>query len=122
MIRSEFQKYREILHSMIEKLEQEEAHLRHKVMRVIEQDGMSEQEPYHSPEDERPELAQNEVALSVLGSEDTLLSECQAALQRMEEGKFGICEQCGHAIARKRLEAAPYARLCMRCAREGEPE
>ena len=122
MIKNDLQKYREQLDSMIGKLEEEEAHLRHKVMRVVEPEGISEQEPYHSQEDERPELAQNEVALSVLGSEDTLLGECQAALQRIEKGTFGICELCGHGIAQQRLRAAPYARLCMRCVREAGSE
>jgi DnaK suppressor protein len=122
MMTSELQKYGDQLRRMIGTMQEEEFHLRHKVMRVVEPEGLSEQEPYHSQDDERPELAQNEVALSVLGSEDTLLGECQAALQRLEKGMFGICEQCGHGIARKRLEAAPFARFCMRCAREVAPE
>ena len=122
MIQIELQKYGAQLRSMIEKLQEEEAHLRRKVMRVVEPEGLSEQEPYHSPEDERPELAQNEVALSVWGSEDTWLGECQAALQRIEKGTFGICESCGIGIGQKRLQVAPYARFCMRCARGAATE
>ncbi|HXG76476.1 MAG TPA: TraR/DksA C4-type zinc finger protein [Gaiellaceae bacterium] len=42
-----------------------------------------------------------------------LLEEVEAALRRIEEGSFGRCEACGRPIAPERLEAVPYARLCL---------
>ncbi|HLW64002.1 MAG TPA: TraR/DksA family transcriptional regulator [Gemmataceae bacterium] len=122
MSKSELQKHRNQLEDMIARLHDEEAHLRHKVMRAEEPSGIAEQEPYHNPEEERAELAQNEIALSVLENEDSLLGECQAALQRIKKGKYGICESCAHTIGQKRLNAAPYARFCVRCAREATPD
>lgn len=41
----------------------------------------------------------------------------EAALARIEDGEFGWCEACGEAIAPKRLEIDPTARLCIACAR-----
>lgn len=38
------------------------------------------------------------------------------ALRRMEDGKYGKCSHCGHAIASERLKALPYATHCIRCA------
>lgn len=42
--------------------------------------------------------------------------EVQLALQRIEDGTYGECEQCGEAINSARLEAMPAARLCINCA------
>jgi len=43
------------------------------------------------------------------------LLETDAALARIEEGKFGRCDGCGGAIGRQRLLALPAARLCIEC-------
>jgi RNA polymerase-binding transcription factor DksA len=43
----------------------------------------------------------------------------EAALQRINEGRYGICEQCGGSIRDERLEVLPYTRLCMACATNG---
>lgn len=48
------------------------------------------------------------------------LKRIATALQRIEEGEFGCCEECGEAIAGARLEIDPSARLCIRCASEAE--
>lgn len=44
-----------------------------------------------------------------------LLYHIDEALQRIEQGNYGRCEECGHPIAKKRLEALPHARLCIEC-------
>jgi RNA polymerase-binding transcription factor DksA len=64
-----------------------------------------------------------EVARGVLLSEEHLLAEVRAALDRFDAGTFGRCEGCGRAVARARLRAIPYARHCIRCASaaHGEP-
>ena len=41
-------------------------------------------------------------------------------LLKMEEGTYGICENCGEPIPYKRLKARPVARLCIRCKEEEE--
>ena len=42
-----------------------------------------------------------------------VLAEIAAALRRIEEGTFGTCEVCGGPIGDARLEAVPYATLCI---------
>lgn len=49
-----------------------------------------------------------------------ILGEVEAALGRMDAGSYGVCENCGSAIERERLEALPYATLCMDCKRGEE--
>ena len=41
--------------------------------------------------------------------------EARAALRRLDEGTYGICDSCGRAIPFERLEAIPYARRCVAC-------
>jgi DnaK suppressor protein len=61
------------------------------------------------------------------GSNDTLeedseqvLAEVNAALERIDEGSYGTCAACGQEIAPERLEARPWASLCIDDARKAE--
>jgi DnaK suppressor protein len=59
---------------------------------------------------------EQEFALGLVDSERNLLHEVNDALQRIEEGTYGICEGAGEPIAKARLEASPWARYCLTCA------
>jgi RNA polymerase-binding protein DksA len=61
-----------------------------------------------------------ELTLSLLGSEQDALDRIEAAVERIEDGSFGQCEECGRKIPEPRLEAIPYAALCVRCASQQE--
>lgn len=43
------------------------------------------------------------------------LMEVREALERLENGSFGLCDNCNEAIPLERLQAIPYARLCVGC-------
>lgn len=43
------------------------------------------------------------------------LRQVEAALRELENGSYGICEQCGRSIDPARLEILPYATLCIEC-------
>ncbi len=51
---------------------------------------------------------------------ETVLAEIDAALQRIEAGTYGICTNCGKEILVARLEAQPWAALCIDCQRLAE--
>ena len=44
-----------------------------------------------------------------------LLREIEEALERLRDGSYGICADCGMPISRKRLDAIPWARYCVSC-------
>lgn len=46
--------------------------------------------------------------------------QAQKQLRRMDDGRFGVCVRCGGPVEDARVEAYPYARECMDCAREAE--
>jgi RNA polymerase-binding transcription factor DksA len=77
--------------------------------------------PVH-PADLGTENFEEEIALDHLENQDRILVEINDALARIEAGTFGRCENCHRPISRERLNALPYARYCIRCARllEGE--
>ena len=52
--------------------------------------------------------------------EKTFLDKISKARQKIEEGTFGTCEECGEEISVKRLEARPEATLCIRCKEDQE--
>jgi RNA polymerase-binding protein DksA len=51
---------------------------------------------------------------------EQVISEIDAALQRIESGDYGVCERCGREIPRERLESNPWASLCIDCKRKAE--
>ena len=58
------------------------------------------------------ELSQG-VVFTLREKEQRTLSEIDEALQRMEEGTYGLCEECEDEIGARRLEIFPTARLCI---------
>ncbi|MGA1840626.1 MAG: RNA polymerase-binding protein DksA [bacterium] len=54
--------------------------------------------------------------------ERRLLAKIDDALQRIEDGSFGICEECGKDIGIKRLKARPVVTLCIECKTKQEEE
>lgn len=55
--------------------------------------------------------------IAIAQNEEHLLEEVEAALERIERGTYGTCQNCGQTIARERLDAIPYTPLCIECAR-----
>ena len=61
---------------------------------------------------------EHEITLGLLETEGQVLEDISAALERIENGTYGQCEQCGDEIARERLEALPYVEYCVTCANQ----
>jgi RNA polymerase-binding transcription factor DksA len=59
---------------------------------------------------------EHEVNLGLLETERQVLGDIAAALDRIENGTYGKCENCGKEIPRERLQALPYVRYCIQCA------
>jgi RNA polymerase-binding transcription factor DksA len=61
---------------------------------------------------------EQQFTLGLLENNEQTLEEVAAALERIEQGSFGRCEECQKTIPHARLEALPYARYCIACARK----
>jgi DnaK suppressor protein len=73
----------------------------------------------HDPEGATMAFEREHVA-SLLDQTRDQLSRVEAALHRLEEGSYGVCQRCGQQIAAGRLEARPTATLCIACANRAD--
>jgi len=58
--------------------------------------------------------------LRIRDRERKLIGKIEKALERVENGTFGICERCGEDISAERLKARPVTTLCIECKAEQE--
>lgn len=66
---------------------------------------------------EQAQERENDEVIDAIGNETLVsISEIKKALQRIEEGSYGLCEGCGEAINPSRLEALPASLYCINCA------
>jgi DnaK suppressor protein len=63
-----------------------------------------------------------EISFILTDREREKLQAIQEALERVDDGSYGICESCESEIAEGRLEALPFSRLCVNCQAERERE
>ncbi len=59
---------------------------------------------------------EQEFTLGLMENEEGTLKKIEAALERIEEGDYGSCVECGRVIPKLRLNAIPYASHCVKCA------
>jgi DnaK suppressor protein len=59
---------------------------------------------------------EQEFTLSLMENEEGTLVAVETALERIEAGTYGDCEECGAKIPKSRLQAIPYTALCVKCA------
>ena len=70
--------------------------------------------------DTATETYDRELDYTLEENSEHVLAEIDAALRRIEDGTYGQCTNCGRQIPRERLEARPYATLCIDCQRQRE--
>ncbi|MBC8205063.1 TraR/DksA C4-type zinc finger protein [bacterium] len=70
--------------------------------------------------DQGTDAQEREKAFMFAHREKRFLDHLDRALDRIKDGSYGICMECGELIAKPRLEAVPHARLCIKCKQEEE--
>src|SRR5438045_1286554 len=70
--------------------------------------------------DTATETYDRELDYSLEENSEHVLADIDAALKRIEDGTYGICTNCGKQIPEERLEARPWATLCIDCQRDRE--
>ena len=61
---------------------------------------------------------EQEFTLSLMQSEESTLELIESGLERIEEGVYGSCTECGCKIPKARLNALPYTPHCVKCAQQ----
>ena len=80
-------------------------------------------EVFADPADRATAESDRAFTLRLRDRELRLIRKIRSALQRIEDGTYGVCEECGEDISIPRLKARPVTRLCINCkARQEEDE
>jgi DnaK suppressor protein len=121
MTRAETEAHRQRLLALMSRLDQDRAQLKDEALQGNggEASGGLSDVPLH-PADLGSHSFEEELTLSLLGKEEQIIAEINAALERMDQGVYGCCEACQRKIPRERLRALPYARRCVACARQAQ--
>ncbi len=72
-------------------------------------------EAFPDPTDRASMESERSFTLRIRDRERRLITKIREALQRIEDGEFGICESCGEDIDKKRIDARPVTTLCIDC-------
>jgi len=119
--KAELEKHRQILTEQRERLSGDISHLKDDHLQKSQKDMTGELSGYsiHMADMSGDDYDRG-VALGIFTQEQEILYHIEEALKRIEDGTFGICEVCEKPVSGKRLEAVPYATLCIQCQSEQE--
>ena len=79
-------------------------------------------EPMADPLDQVRSSTDRDMAVETLNQQARSIHDIRSALDRIEEGTYGECERCEEPIPAKRLDALPWARMCVKCQSAMEAE
>jgi RNA polymerase-binding transcription factor DksA len=119
MSKADLQSYRQTLLTWRKRLSGDVSHLAEEALRANggEASGSLSNAPLHMA-DLGTDNFEQEFSLSLLQNQEQVLEEITAALDRLDRGTYGKCEECQGVIPKARLQAVPYTRHCVACARK----
>jgi DnaK suppressor protein len=79
-------------------------------------------EVYADPADRATAESDRAFTLRLRDRERKLIKKINQALQRIEDGDFGVCQECGEDISVPRLKARPMTTLCIHCKSKQEED
>lgn len=82
--------------------------------------GMGDRELFPDPTDRATLEGGRSLELRIRDRERKLLTKIDDAIARLEDGSFGVCEECGGEIGIERLKARPVTTLCIECKSQQE--
>jgi DnaK suppressor protein len=85
------------------------------VKQIVESSKEMGQDGIQDIGDEAANIYNKQILLSLNENERLRLKEVDESLDRIENGTYGICEECGGPISMKRLEVRPVAKYCVPC-------
>ena len=79
-------------------------------------------EVFADPADRATAESDRSFTLRIRDRERRLIRKIQSALQRIEDGSYGVCDECGEEIGVPRLKARPVTKLCINCKSKQEED
>lgn len=121
MKKAEMKVYKERLLALRSRLRGDVTQMADHALKVNRSDGHGDSSsmPIHMA-DLGSDNFEQEFTLSLMQTEEGTLEAIEQALERIEDGTYAKCEECGAAIPKTRLNAIPYTPLCIKCAQQLE--
>jgi RNA polymerase-binding transcription factor DksA len=118
MTKAELDIFRDRLLALRSRLNGDVSHLADEALKARggEASGSLSNAPLH-PADLGTDNYEQEFTLGLLQNQENALADIADALDRVDKGTFGKCEECGAAIPKGRLQTLPHTRHCVDCAR-----
>ncbi|MCM8795608.1 MAG: TraR/DksA family transcriptional regulator [Candidatus Omnitrophica bacterium] len=119
--KKELMEFKKIILKRKEEILEEIKHLSEETLKKSPKDAAGDISGYtYHMADVATDTYDREFSLGLASNERELLYELDDALKKIEDGTFGICEECKTLITKNRLKAIPFARLCVRCQQKKE--
>lgn len=115
LTKAQIEKFREILHEKRTRLFEE-------AKRTLDNDMVIEADERMDEVDQASSEYMQAFSFRLRGRERFLMGKIEHALRKIDEGTYGICEECEETISLKRLDARPEAQLCIQCKEAQEKE
>lgn len=103
-------------------LKEKEAHLLAEARRTLENDMVIEADERMDEVDQASSEYMQAFSFRLRGRERFLMSKIEKALRKLDDGTYGLCEECEEMISLPRLRARPEAQLCIQCKESQERE
>lgn len=97
-------------------------HLLEEAKRTLDNDMVIEADERMDEVDQASSEYMQAFSFRLRGRERFLMDKIDHALRKIEEGTYGLCEECEETISLKRLQARPEAQLCIQCKEAQEKE
>jgi RNA polymerase-binding protein DksA len=108
--------FRELLLQKRKELEEQLVYIKENSFRDTMKDASGDNSSYSfHMADQGTDAQEREKAFMMAYREGRLIYHIDEALERIEDGSYGECLECGEPISEPRLEAVPHARLCINC-------
>jgi len=119
--KKELEYFKKLILKMKEKILDEIKHISEDTLKKSQKDAAGDISGYtYHMADVATDAYDREFSLGLASNERQSLYELDDAFKKMEEGAFGICEECKSLITKTRLKAVPFARLCVKCQEKKE--
>lgn len=115
------EKYRKIIQKQLEETRNTIGSMRKNDNNGQDRNSPTELSNYDNhPAEMATELFQQEMSSALQIHAENIEHEMEDALKRIDDGTYGICAHCGEEISPERLDAMPYAKLCVKCEEKAE--
>lgn len=121
LTKKELQDFGKLILKTKEKVLDEIKHISEDTLKKSQKDAAGDISGYtYHMADVASDTYDREFSLGLASNERQSLYELDDAIKKIEEGTFGICEECKSLISKTRLKAVPFARFCLKCQEKKE--